>query len=459
MFTLMKKTRHFLYPLIILLLTGCNSFLEVEPRSSVSDEVTIVDGNSAATAVRGIYAALRSNDYYGYSFQLLGFFSADNIVYRGSQTVHQTLTNHTVKSDLAVLATAWNQIYATINRANHVISKVPGLALTTTFTETYRNQLVGEAYFIRALAYFDLARTWGGVQLVLQPTASASSLPKVPRSSLADTYAQVLQDLQKAEQLLPDETNRIRATKKTARALLARFYLYQKNWSEAVKYASYIIDDNSNYSLVTPYRSFYANNTSNTKESVFELVYDINNTSGQASQWLAGANGGTAWIRPSQDIYDLLVNPAIGGDRSALVSRTSSSTDPNILIGNLYYRTDRTDPVFLIRTAELYLIRAEARAQLNGEGDLTAALADLNAVRRRANIEPLEGLGKVALLQAIEQENRVEFALENHRWYDLLRTGRAQEVLGIASANRLLLPIPFAQVSIDPDLHQNPGLD
>ena len=177
MFTLMKKTRHFLYPLIILLLTGCNSFLEVEPRSSVSDEVTIVDGNSAATAVRGIYAALRSNDYYGYSFQLLGFFSADNIVYRGSQTVHQTLTNHTVKSDLAVLATAWNQIYATINRANHVISKVPGLALTTTFTETYRNQLVGEAYFIRALAYFDLARTWGGVQLVLQPTASASSLP------------------------------------------------------------------------------------------------------------------------------------------------------------------------------------------------------------------------------------------------------------------------------------------
>lgn len=455
----MKKIIYFLYPLLVLQLSGCSSFLDVEPRSSVSDEVTIVDASSAATAVRGIYSALRSNDYYGYSFQLLGFFSADNIVYRGSQTVHQTLTNHTVKSDLAVLATAWNQIYATINRTNHVISKVPNLALTTTFTEAYRNQLVGEAYFVRALAYFDLARTWGGVQIVLQPTTSASSLPQVQRSSLTDTYAQVLQDLQKAEQLLPNETNRIRATKKTARALLARFYLYQKNWSEAIKYASYIIDDNTNYSLVSPYRSFYANNTSNTKESVFELVYDINNTSGQASQWLSGNNGGTAWIRPSQAIYDLLVDPAVGGDRTALVSKTSSSTDPNILIGNLYYRTDRTDPVFLIRTAELYLIRAEALAQRNGSGDLTAALADLNAIRSRANIKPLQCLGAAALLQAVEDENRVEFALENHRWYDLLRTGRAQQVLNISSVNRLLLPIPYAQVSIDPNLQQNPGLD
>ena len=87
---------------------------------------------------------------------------------------------------------------------------------------------------------------------MLQPTTSANSLPQVQRSSLTDTYAQVLQDLQKAEQLLPNEPTRIRATKKTARALLARFYLYQKNWSEAIKYASYIIDDNTNYSLVSP---------------------------------------------------------------------------------------------------------------------------------------------------------------------------------------------------------------
>ncbi|MFD2966404.1 RagB/SusD family nutrient uptake outer membrane protein [Sphingobacterium bambusae] len=456
----MKNISFLLFTLLILFLAGCSSFLEVEPQDSVSDKVTIVDENSAETAVRGIYSALRSNDYYGYSFQLLGFFSADNIVYRGSQTVHQTLTNHTVKSDLAVLATAWNQIYNTINRANHVIAKVPSLSLTTSFTEAYRNQLIGEAHFVRALAYFDLARTWGGVQLILEPTNSASTLADVKRSSLQETYDQVLQDLLKAEELLPETTNRIRATRATARALLARYYLYQKNWDEAAKYASYIISDQANYELVKPYRSFYANNASNTKESVFELFYDVNNPSGQAGQWLASVNGGTAWIRPSSAIYTLLTDPLIGGDRSVLVYQTSTATEPNVLIGNLYYRIDRTDPTFLIRTAELYLIRAEALAQRNNGNDLANALVDLNAVRSRSNVPLIVATPTQSeLITAIEQENRVEFALENHRWYDLLRTQRAQAVLAINSTDRLLLPIPFSQLAIDPNLEQNPGLD
>src|SRR5690606_13829434 len=110
-----------------------------------------------------------------------------------------------------------------------------------------RDGLIGEAYFIRALAYFDLARTWGGVQLILKPTASASSLPDVKRSSLQDTYAQVLADLGEAEALLPATTNRIRATKKTVWALKARYYLYQKEWDEAIDYATRIIDDKANY--------------------------------------------------------------------------------------------------------------------------------------------------------------------------------------------------------------------
>src|SRR5690606_14938325 len=111
---------------------------------------------------------------------------------------------------------------------------------------------------------------------------------------------------------------------------------------------------------------------------------------------------------------------------------------PNWL-GLLYYRDNSTDPAFIIRTAELYLIRAEALAERDASGDKDASLADLNAVRARANV-PLLGITDVAiktdLLLAIENENRVEFALENHRWYDLVRTGRAQSVLKIASTNR-----------------------
>ncbi|MFD2598749.1 RagB/SusD family nutrient uptake outer membrane protein [Sphingobacterium corticis] len=456
----MKFINYIILLIFSISITSCESFLDVAPKDSVSDDVTIVDRSSAETAVRGIYSALRSDGYYGYSFQILGFFSADNIVYTGSQTVHQTLTNHSVRSDLAVLATVWNQIYHTINRTNHVIAKVPGLPITTDFTQQINDQLTGEAYFVRGLAYFDLARTWGGVQLVLEPTSSANSLPTLPRSSLQETYAQVLSDLKRAEELLPETTNRIRATKKTARALLARFYLYQQNWEEAIRYASYLISDQANYTLVAPYQSFYANNASNTQETVFELFYDVNNTNNQAGQWLASANGGTAWIRPSSKIFDLLNNPQIGGDRAALVYKTSTATDPNVLIGNLYYRVNRTDPAFLIRTAELYLIRSEALAQRNGAGDLAASLSDLNAVRSRANIPLLTNItSSTELLLHIERENQVEFALENHRWYDLVRTGRAQEVLNITDQNRLLLPIPFAQLAIDPSLEQNPGLD
>ncbi|TCC95752.1 RagB/SusD family nutrient uptake outer membrane protein [Pedobacter hiemivivus] len=436
-----------------LLFVSCGKFLDVEPKKSTSDEVTIVDENSAKTAVRGIYNQLQSDGYYGYSFQILGFFSGDNIRYTGSQTVNNQLTNHNVKSDLAVLATSWTAIYNTINRANNVIAKVPQLATTATFTPAIKNQLIGEAYFIRALAYFDLTRTWGGVQLILTPTTSPNDRPSIQRSSVAETYAQVLKDLIAAEDLLPETTNRIRATKKTVWALKARFYLYQNNWPEAEKYAGKIIDDKTNYTLLNPYKSFFANNASATSESVLELYYNINVTNTQAYNWQPSAKGGVGWIRPTDKIAELLSDPAIGGDRKALVEKQVINGADN-WFGNLYYRTNGTDPAFLIRLAELYLIRAEARAQQeNPDG----ARDDLNEIRKRSNVGILTTGTKEQVLLAIENENRLEFALENHRWYDLIRTNRAKDVLGIADANKLRLPIPYSQTLIDPNLAPNPG--
>lgn len=446
---------------ILFSFTSCEKFLDVEPREFTPDQSTIIDETSAKTAVRGIYNALRSNDYYGYEFQLLGMFSGDNVVYVGSQIVRQQLTNHTVRADFSGLETAWVAIYNTINRANNVIAKVPELPVTGTFTQEVKNGLIGEAYFIRALAYFDLARTWGGVQIVLTPTASVQNTPQVKRSTLEQTYIHVLADLDKAENLLPETTNRIRATKKTVWALKARYYLYQKDWDQAISYATKIIDDVANYDLVKPYSSFYANNTSGTKESVFELYYDINSVSTQASQWRPSTEGGVAWIRPSNNVVDLLTDPTVGGDRSVLVEKQVINGVEN-WFGNLYYRANRTDPAFLIRTAELYLIRAEALAERDAVGDRVAALADLNKIRDRANIALLtltDVSSKADLLLAIENENRVEFALENHRWYDLVRTGRAQDVLGITNPNRLVLPIPYNQTRIDPNLDPNIGLD
>ncbi|MCH5685321.1 RagB/SusD family nutrient uptake outer membrane protein [Niabella sp. W65] len=124
--------------------------------------------------------------------------------------------------------------------------------------------------------------------------------------------------------------------------------------------------------------------------------------------------------------------------------------------GNLYYRTNGTDPAYIIRLAELYLIRAEARASLPVP-DISGSREDLNKVRNRAGLASLSINTAAELLTAIENENRYEFAFENHRWYDLVRTGRAQAVLGITDANKLLLPIPYAQILVDGSLTQNPG--
>jgi len=426
--------------------------LEIDPRISTSDQVTINDENSAHTAVRGIYNQLQSDGYYGYTFQTIGFFSGDNIEYTGSQIVNQSLTNHSVRADLPALATAWSAIYNTINRANNVIAKVPALSVTPTFTDAVRNQLVGEAYFLRALSYFDLGRTWGGVQLVLVPTSSSNNLENLKRSSLADTYQQVLADLIKAEELLPNTTNRIRATRKTVWALRARYHLYREEWKEAITYASKLIDDKSNYNLLTPYSSFFADNASGTNESILELYYTTNVVNTQAYQWQPSTKGGVGWIRPSMGIVNLLNNKSIAGTRQTLISKVVLNGVDN-WFGNLYYRTNGTDPAFLIRIAELYLIRAEAYAQDN---DIAKSLADLNVIRKRADIQELNIADKATLLLAIEQENRIEFAFENHRWHDLVRTRRAKTVLGIDEDFRLLLPIPYAQILIDKNLEQNP---
>lgn len=451
----MKTSKTIIFGLSILLATSffsCKKFLEVSPKDYTSDDQTIVDGNSAQTAVRGIYNTLQSNDYYGNTFQSLGFFSGDNIQYVGSQTVNQQLTNHAVVSDLAALSTAWSAIYNVINRSNNVLAKVPSLASSASFTETLKNQLLGEAYFLRALAYFDLARTWGGVQIILTPTNTPDDQTKQERASLADTYAQVLKDLTEAEKLLPATTNRIRATQKTAYALHARLALYQKDWTNAEFYASKLIGD-TNYELIGPYNAFFANNATATRESIFELYYNTNVTNSQGYNWQPSTNGGVGWITPTSTIVDLLTNPLIGGNRSSLI-QTVVTSGVTRYYGNLYYRTAGTDPAFLIRLSEIYLIRAEARAQLeNPDG----SAKDLNAVRRRAGLGETPANTKADLLLAIENENRVEFAFENHRWYDLIRTGRAGTVLGITDNNKLLLPIPYSQLLIDKNLKQNPG--
>jgi len=449
---------------LILGLGACSSYLDVQPRESIADNATIVDQQSSLTALNGVYSALGSSGYYGTSFQSIGYLGGGDVQWTGTQSQVQEFITHNVRADNATISTVWSSIYVTINRANHVIADVPGVT-DPLLTSTLRNQYLGEAYFIRGLAYFDLARTFGGVPLITQPTLTATDNQSIARATQADTYAQALRDLDAAEPLLPNPTtlganDRYRATRKAAWALKARLYLYQGNWALAEDYASRVISDQANYQLIAPFNAWFANNARGTRESIFEIFYNgTTELNTHRSNWQPTANGGTRQWAPNAGLVSLLTtapNNTPNG-RSNLIASVSNTT----WYGNLYYRNPASDPSYVLRLAEQYLIRAEARARQN---KLPDALTDLNAVRARAGLAASTASLQASILQAVEDERRLEFALEPHRWFDLARTGRATTVFldplssgATLPAFRLLLPLPISQLQVDAALVQNPS--
>jgi hypothetical protein len=442
---------------ILLLFTSCKKFLETQPQLQVDQSQAIINAGSAASAVNGLFNLLASNSYYGSNFQALSYLSGGDIQWTGSQSDPSEITKHLTSSTNGYVQSAWTSIYRTISQANYIIAYVPKVT-DPLLTTAARNQYMGEAYFIRALAYFDLARGWGGVQLVLTPTTLPSDNTGIPRSSLTDTYAQVLKDLNAAEALVPAGVNRNRVTLRTVQALKARFYLYQKQWALAEQFATSVINDNTNYFLVTPYSAFFVNSALATSESVFELAYTTSNTNGHSNWWLPPALGGRREWAPNDALVALLNNPTIGGNRSALIARTAPPG--NLWYGKLYYRTPLgTDPAYVIRISELYLIRSEARAQQGNITGANSAQSDLNAVRARAGVAASTAATLPDILLELEKERQVEFPFEADRWFNLVRTDRAQTVLSLPDKHLYLFPIPYNETLVDPQLsgNRNPG--
>lgn len=453
-----KYIKYFFIVTIALSAISCKKYLETKPVNAVSDLDPITDKTSAETALRGVYRQLASANYYGETYVTLGYFpSGDikNLTTGGAAN----LVNINFRSDEVLFNSAWNAIYNTINRANHVITKI-GDVDDPQLTQALKDKYTGEAKFIRALAYFDLARAWGGVQLILEPTVDLVKRPQIQRSTLDQTYDQVLKDLQDAEQLLPDGLNRIRATKRTVWALRARLHLYRREWQLAEDYASKLIANTTDYTLVKPFSAWFRNNAIATPESIFELEYSASNPSTIRAQMQHPTNGGTYRYAPNDKFVQLLNDAAKSGGRSALINKVTQGST-TIWFGDLYYRLPATDPAYILRIAEMYLIRAEARAQLK---KLTTGLEDLNKVRDRAGIANSTASTQEDLLLAIENERRVEFAFEAHRWFDLARTKRAKAVLEALDANikvedyELVFPIPVTQIQLDKEnLQQNDG--
>lgn len=444
----MKKVSTFLLTLSVLFFSSCKKYLQIQPQNYVSDASTIVDEPSALTALNGAYRALGNNGYYGESFVELGFLSGGdwvNLTTGGSAN----LVIQNFRPDDAYFETVWSAIYAAINAANNILVKVPGIQ-DPNLTSTIREQILGQAHFIRSLAYFDLARSWGGVPIVLTPTTSATGAnAKVSRSTLAETWTQVESDLDSAYSLLPTTLqSRYVAVQNTAVALRARLHLYKQEWAQAEADATTLID-NSGYALATPYSSWMYQSTN--PESIFEIEFSAQNTSGISTEMQVPSTGGNYRYGPDQTLINILNDPTIGGARSVLLAKQVQAGSTT-WYGNLY--TKITDPVYVLRIAEQYLIRAEARTQQGT--DLSGALADLNAIRARAGVALASDSSQAGLLLAIENERRVELALEPFRWFDLARTGRAVAVLNVPSYE-LVFPIPTTEITLNPNLTQNTG--
>lgn len=440
---------------LVVSLSSCDSILEPQPRLDIATAQAITDKRGAEAALLGAYSELQSNSYYGFEYPALAYLSADEVDWSGSFNYYQQFDLNAIPAENSSIKSVWSQIYRVVNVANNLIDKVPAIQ-DRNLTEVQRQKILGEAYFLRALAYFDLGRAWGGVPLVLQPTVDKSSGKGIGRASLEQTYAQVLADLEQADLLLPALTVRSSASKEAVWALKARLYLYQQNWEKADEFSTLVINSGK-ARLVQPYSAFYTGKQ--TEESILELVYDNADRNAHANYWLTSSRGGRYEWKPSASITQDLRSPAIGGSRSALIG---SQVNGNIetVFGQKYTKiASGEDGAFVLRLAEQYLIRAEARLK-KAIPDVPGALADVAKVRDRADLQPFVTVDVQAALLAVEQERKVELAFEGHRWFDLIRTGRAQQVLGISDQNKFLYPIPNSEILADPDLgpeDQNPG--
>jgi tetratricopeptide (TPR) repeat protein len=439
--------------MIAFLLSSCDDFLTVEPKESISDELAISEELSLKTALRGAYRSLGSSGYYGGTYVQLGFVPSGDVVYQ----VFNNLQDLNFLPEDGAFQGAWSAIYRTINITNHIIEKAPALT-DVNLTDEERNQVLGEAHFIRGLAYFDLARAFGGVPLKLNATTDIAADATLGRGTLVETYQQVLTDLEIAGNLLPAGVNRVRATRDAVQALKARYFLYNNQWEQAIVAATSVINQSEQYRLVQPYSDWFRNGVTQADESIFEIAFSAQNVNDLRTPMSLLARGGEYRYRPSDGVVSALKNSLTGGDRLALLdSATQSGT--TLYAGALYYRSPATDPSYVLRIAEQYLIRAEARAQLD---DPAGAIDDLDIIRERAGLAPSEAVTKGQILDAILAERRLEFLWEAHRYFDLTRTGRLKEEIQSLKPNlsindkHNLLPIPSNEVILG-GLTQNPG--
>ena len=474
--------------------SGCESFLDKQPQGDLTQETFPVVASDALLAVNAVYSTMLDVSFHSGTFPILDIMSDD--ARKGSNPTDQSseigpFDNFKFTKTGSVLSAWWATLYQGIKRANVVIEKVPAIEMDASL----RNRYVAEARFLRALFYFDLVRAWGDVPLVttLNPPI------KLERSPKAEVYKLIVDDLTAAIADLDEKTNQPadqlgRATKGSARALLAKVYLFQGDFVNAEKYTLEVINS-SVYGLEPIFTDANGVNGEQGIESVFEVgAVGLEAAGGDQFANVQGVRGtpnrGWGFNRPSPnlrasfenddprmkgtiiDLGDVLDGITILGDGTT--PDITKDDQGNILETECYNRkvwTPGNDVASqfghnrrLIRYADVLLMAAEA---LNENNKPAEALVNLNKVRQRARqgntsiLPDITTTDKSALRDLIMNERRHELAMEGHRFWDLIRTGKAVEVLGplgFVSGKNELLPIPQSEIDISQgSLTQNPN--
>jgi hypothetical protein len=498
----MNKNLIFLLVLGGSALAGCKKdFLDLSPQATSSAASFFQNQSQVEQAVNGAYAPLR--DLTNLEYWVYGEMRADNTSFqyntadRGQEAQREFVDEFLVSANSESVQSYWQGSYRGISRCNDVLGHVEAVGMP----DEKKNQYIGEVKFLRAWYYYNLVRQYGGVPLRLESVASPAEAKSTGRATLEATYAQIVADLTDATAKLPAKAaypaaDAGRATKGAATALLASVYLTRKDYPNALTQLRAV--SGAGYSLLSSYRSVFDPANKNNAESIFEVQYLGSQpalssnftytfapyTSGNLVTGDAATrtlNGGSGWNIPTPEIINAYETGDLRKEASLALGYKDATgafvAQPYVSKYNFGIaapgRTDTNFPV--LRYADVLLMQAEA---LNEQSYVAGgeAFTALNQVRHRAGLPdktPASLSTQAQFREAVLQERRVELAFENQRWYDLVRTGRAIEVLnaqGVLEKARksfltaaayqvtpakILLPIPQYEVTLD-NLEQNP---
>ncbi|HIB37201.1 MAG TPA: RagB/SusD family nutrient uptake outer membrane protein [Mesonia sp.] len=487
--------KYIVYSMLAGIAFSCNDELEIEPISEETAASAYSTGPQIQAALTGVYESFQSSDYYIWDRLIYQDVRSDNHYAGGDNPeifqfdrVDVTPTNGRVYG-------MWGNIYNAISKANIVLEKAP--LVEDKITDEEREQVIGQAYFLRAYHYFTLVKNFGDVPLYLEFISTPDpSVTRLPRADVNEVYTQILADLEEALLRLPDDygndasVNKARATKGAANALFAKVYAQMPtpDYNKVLEHSNAVINSPAGYTLLSNYAELFDGNHYNNSESILEIQFLGGDEGNWAPQMhLPPSVSGDSWrkfVTPSKDLVDAFdaEGDVVRKNATVLFENVPWIDEywgnaPNSSVAFAYKWKNASawasaDNEYLLRLADIMLLKAEA---LNELGQTAQAAEVVNIIRDRAELEALTAeatASQTALREAILKERRLELAQEAKRWDDLIRYDKAIEVMNSVddidlstgqsvnynvTETDLLLPIPQNEIDRNPNLTQNPG--